>query len=69
MARIFASVDLLLVPSLRDEILTITNFTGHPVADAARGLRGGGPGAQRLGAGSGAPAADVLTASGGCRTG
>jgi Asp-tRNA(Asn)/Glu-tRNA(Gln) amidotransferase A subunit family amidase len=30
MARIFASVDLLLVPSLRDEILTITNFTGHP---------------------------------------
>jgi Asp-tRNA(Asn)/Glu-tRNA(Gln) amidotransferase A subunit family amidase len=23
-------VDLLLVPSLRDEILTITNFTGHP---------------------------------------
>jgi Asp-tRNA(Asn)/Glu-tRNA(Gln) amidotransferase A subunit family amidase len=30
MARIFESVDLLLVPSLRDEILTITNFTGHP---------------------------------------
>ena len=30
MARIFDSVDLLLVPSLRDEILTITNFTGHP---------------------------------------
>jgi Asp-tRNA(Asn)/Glu-tRNA(Gln) amidotransferase A subunit family amidase len=30
MARIFAGVDLLLVPSLRDEILTITNFTGHP---------------------------------------
>jgi Asp-tRNA(Asn)/Glu-tRNA(Gln) amidotransferase A subunit family amidase len=30
MARVFASVDLLLVPSLRDEILTITNFTGHP---------------------------------------
>ena len=27
----FASqVDLLLVPSLRDEMLTITNFTGHP---------------------------------------
>lgn len=23
-------MDLLLVPSLRDEILTITNFTGHP---------------------------------------
>jgi Asp-tRNA(Asn)/Glu-tRNA(Gln) amidotransferase A subunit family amidase len=30
MARIFERVDLLLVPSLRDEILTITNFTGHP---------------------------------------
>ena len=30
MARIFSQVDLLLVPSLRDETLTITNFTGHP---------------------------------------
>ena len=30
MARIFSTVDFLLVPSLRDEILTITNFTGHP---------------------------------------
>ncbi len=30
MARVFESVDLLLVPSLRDEILTITNNTGHP---------------------------------------
>jgi len=30
MARILSSVDLLLVPSLRDEMLTITNFTGHP---------------------------------------
>jgi Asp-tRNA(Asn)/Glu-tRNA(Gln) amidotransferase A subunit family amidase len=30
MARVFAQVDLLLVPSLRDEMLTITNFTGHP---------------------------------------
>jgi Asp-tRNA(Asn)/Glu-tRNA(Gln) amidotransferase A subunit family amidase len=30
MARILADVDLLLVPSLRDEQLTITNFTGHP---------------------------------------
>jgi Asp-tRNA(Asn)/Glu-tRNA(Gln) amidotransferase A subunit family amidase len=29
-ARLFAEVDLLLVPSLRDEMLTITNFTGHP---------------------------------------
>jgi Asp-tRNA(Asn)/Glu-tRNA(Gln) amidotransferase A subunit family amidase len=30
MARLFAEVDILLVPSLRDEMLTITNFTGHP---------------------------------------
>jgi Asp-tRNA(Asn)/Glu-tRNA(Gln) amidotransferase A subunit family amidase len=30
MARVFSQVDLLLVPSLRDEILTITNCTGHP---------------------------------------
>jgi Asp-tRNA(Asn)/Glu-tRNA(Gln) amidotransferase A subunit family amidase len=30
MARVFEKVDVLLVPSLRDEILTITNFTGHP---------------------------------------
>ncbi|MBZ5661995.1 MAG: twin-arginine translocation signal domain-containing protein [Acidobacteriia bacterium] len=30
MARVFREVDLLLVPSLRDEMLTITNYTGHP---------------------------------------
>jgi Asp-tRNA(Asn)/Glu-tRNA(Gln) amidotransferase A subunit family amidase len=30
MARVFSNADLLLVPSLRDEMLTITNFTGHP---------------------------------------
>ena len=30
MARVFAEVDLLLVPSLRDEMLTISNNTGHP---------------------------------------
>jgi Asp-tRNA(Asn)/Glu-tRNA(Gln) amidotransferase A subunit family amidase len=30
MARIFSQADLLLVPSLRDEMLTISNFTGHP---------------------------------------
>ena len=29
-SRLFAQVDLLLVPSLRDETLTITNFTGQP---------------------------------------
>jgi len=30
MEHVFTQVDLLLVPSLRDEMLTITNFTGHP---------------------------------------
>ena len=30
MARVMASVDLLLVPSLRDEMLVISNNTGHP---------------------------------------
>ena len=30
LARIMSQVDLLLVPSLRDEMLTVTNFTGHP---------------------------------------
>jgi Asp-tRNA(Asn)/Glu-tRNA(Gln) amidotransferase A subunit family amidase len=30
MARVFSQVDLLLVPSLRDEMLTVSNFTGHP---------------------------------------
>jgi Asp-tRNA(Asn)/Glu-tRNA(Gln) amidotransferase A subunit family amidase len=30
MARVFSDVDLLLVPSMRGEMLTISNFTGHP---------------------------------------
>lgn len=30
MARVFSELDVLLVPSLRDEMLTISNFTGHP---------------------------------------
>ncbi len=30
MERVFRDVDVLLVPSLRDEMLTITNFTGQP---------------------------------------
>ncbi|HEY4219051.1 MAG TPA: amidase, partial [Gemmatimonadaceae bacterium] len=30
MARVFSQVDILLVPSLRDEMLTLSNFTGHP---------------------------------------
>jgi Asp-tRNA(Asn)/Glu-tRNA(Gln) amidotransferase A subunit family amidase len=30
MARIFSDVDLLLIPSLRDEMLVISNNTGQP---------------------------------------
>ena len=30
MARVMSEVDVLLVPSLRDEALVIPNFTGHP---------------------------------------
>ncbi len=30
MARVMSHVDLLMVPSLRDEMLTISNHTGHP---------------------------------------
>ena len=30
MARLFQHADVLLVPSLRDEMMTISNFTGHP---------------------------------------
>ncbi len=30
MARVMGEVDLLLVPSLRDEMVTVSNFTGHP---------------------------------------
>jgi Asp-tRNA(Asn)/Glu-tRNA(Gln) amidotransferase A subunit family amidase len=30
MEGVFSDLDLLLVPSLRDEMLTISNFTGHP---------------------------------------
>jgi Asp-tRNA(Asn)/Glu-tRNA(Gln) amidotransferase A subunit family amidase len=30
LARMFEKADVLLVPSLRDEMLTTTNFTGHP---------------------------------------
>jgi Asp-tRNA(Asn)/Glu-tRNA(Gln) amidotransferase A subunit family amidase len=30
MSRLMSGVDLLLVPSLRGEMMTIANFTGHP---------------------------------------
>ncbi len=40
MARVFSGVDLLLVPSLRDEMLTITNNTGHPSLTLRAGFVG-----------------------------
>jgi len=42
MARIFSDVDLLLVPSLRDEMLTISNNTGHPSLTLRAGFVGVG---------------------------
>jgi len=41
MERVFAEVDLLLVPALRDEMLTITNFTGHPSLTLSAGFAEG----------------------------
>ena len=38
MARLFEQVDMLLVPSLRDEMLTISNFTGHPSVTVRTGF-------------------------------
>ena len=38
MARIFEKVDVLMVPALRDEALTITNFTGHPALTLPAGF-------------------------------
>ena len=60
MARVFSQVDLLLVPSLRDEMLVITNNTGHPSLTLRAGLRRSRGGAQRLGARPPAPAAEIL---------
>ena len=60
MARVFAGVDLLLVPSLRDEMLVISNNTGHPSLTLARGVCRSLRSAQRLGSRSGASAAEVL---------
>jgi Asp-tRNA(Asn)/Glu-tRNA(Gln) amidotransferase A subunit family amidase len=40
MQKIFDKVDVMLVPSLRDEILTITNFTGHPALVVRAGFIG-----------------------------
>jgi Asp-tRNA(Asn)/Glu-tRNA(Gln) amidotransferase A subunit family amidase len=40
MGRVMSEVDLLLVPALRDEIVTITNFTGHPSLTMRAGFVG-----------------------------
>ena len=64
MARIFREVDVLMVPSLRDEQLTITNFTGHPSLT----LRAGFVKCRKraaIGRRSGEPAAEVRPAAAG----
>ena len=38
MARVFSSIDVLLVPSLRNEMLEISNFTGHPALTLRAGF-------------------------------
>jgi Asp-tRNA(Asn)/Glu-tRNA(Gln) amidotransferase A subunit family amidase len=38
MARVLSQVDLLLVPALRDEMLTIGNFTGQPTLTMRAGF-------------------------------
>ena len=68
MARIFSQVDLLLVPSLRDEMLTISNFTGHPSLTFRAGFVEVARGAQRLGARSGAIRCRSSRRRAACRT-
>ena len=63
MERVFREVDLLLVPTLRDEQLVIFELYGASVADAARGICGGERGAERLGSGPEASAAEVQSAA------
>ena len=69
MARIFSEVDLLLVPSLRDEMLVISNNHRASLADAAGGICRGVGGAQRLGSGPEASAAEVFSAAAGAAWG
>jgi Asp-tRNA(Asn)/Glu-tRNA(Gln) amidotransferase A subunit family amidase len=38
MQQLLTTVDLLVVPSLRDEMLTIANFTGHPALTLRAGF-------------------------------
>jgi hypothetical protein len=61
--RVCFQVDLLLVPSLARRDAGHHQLHGAPVAHAARRLRRSGRGAQRLGAGPGAPAAEILAAA------
>ncbi len=62
MARVFSQVDLLLVPSLRDEMLTITNFTGHPSLTLRAGFVQVAE-ARRLGSRSGQSSAEIQSAA------
>ena len=59
MMRLFEKVDVLLVPALRDEILTITNFTGHPALVVRAGFVDIEEAQERLGAGPRASASEV----------
>ena len=65
MARVFSQVDLLLVPSLRDEMLTHHELHRASVAHIARGVCRSVGGAQRLGAGPRASAAEIFAAAAG----
>ena len=67
MARVFSEVDLLLVPSLRDEMLVITNNTGHPSLTLRAGFVEVVRGAQRLGPGSGSIRCPSFLRRGACR--
>jgi Asp-tRNA(Asn)/Glu-tRNA(Gln) amidotransferase A subunit family amidase len=63
MARVFSQVDVLLVPSLRDEMLTLSNFTGTSVAHPSRRFRQRLRSAQRLGARREEPVAEILAST------
>ena len=63
MARVFSDVDLLLVPSLRDEMLVITQRHWASIVDLAGRFCGSLGGAERLGSGSAESVAEVFSAA------
>ena len=67
-AAVFARWTCCWCPSLRDEMLTIANFTGHPSLTTARRIHRSTESPQRLGAGSEQPAADLLRSHAASRT-